>query len=638
MNDYKTLASRLASLKTRIDFDLYNEIQGLIYNNDCPKLEDIPAKACRLITRCDVPETEICKVSQNFKTTIPPSHPPETMPWYILADLLPCYLEGRTICPEFELWDTFQGVGFPTDHVIRKDKADLGFGELWVQTEYSVWQSCCNECDQQYNYDYLRLQPSVDTWFVCGSDSFTGSDSVSKSFSLIHEKIHVSLKNTSSINVCDKEIHVEPDINIWSECSDTTGDVVSDSASVSLCNGTFLKGSVSIEPTLSCDGKITNAVDFNLELGDTGHSAPVGVITGLSASGTCLNITTNSLQFNHGILCNTSSSDNEPNNNSQQICLDLQDTIINLINNNLQVQNVILNLIRNNLGRLNICEYIKQNCDCCCGSDSGSASSSYSSDSVSTSSSSSCKCTYSYGTPNGSLHLGAVLSSETDNIVDGSVTAVLNSNGIPINMTANYDYDDYNQEYIFDFYVYGEEHRCINCIDQDIATNGITAATVTYTTSNDNTVHTATLALDNALTVTWSGTCRDCNSSDSISISGSQEDPCTIRLYEGGGEANITRTIADISSLWSNPDIAPWNIISYNSDDTITIQVQNNTLVSLGDLGLNCLSARDIVNGYGTLSSIPIRGFYDGVYTVEQTPLLDGTVTINITGNCPQCE
>ena len=91
MNDYQTLASRLASLKTRIDFDLYNEIQGLIYNNDCPNLEDIPAKACRLITRCDVPETEICKVSQNFKTTIPPSHPPETMPWYIIADLLPCY-------------------------------------------------------------------------------------------------------------------------------------------------------------------------------------------------------------------------------------------------------------------------------------------------------------------------------------------------------------------------------------------------------------------------------------------------------------------------------------------------------------------------------------------------------------------
>ena len=644
MSNYKTLAQRLAELTTRIDSNKYNEIQGKLYNNnindpalDCDKLEDIPSKACRLITNCDVPEATICKVSQNFKTTIPPSHPPENMPLYIIADLLPCYLEGRTICPEFELWECWQGHCYPTSSTAPKAKVTLPFGDLWIQTSYKVWQSCCNECDKEYNYDYLRLDPGIATWLECSSDSnsYSYSASTSESASIYGYKLNASIGNNIKVNLCENKIEFEPEIALEVSCSDVIGDTYSDSASIALCDDTFITGSVAITPTLHCDGKIENEIDFKLELGAAGCNTPVGLLSSLGQDNGCLTVGIKRLIYSSGILCSTV-------DDQERVCID--NLIINIIRNNISlISRLIVDFIINGGGddlliqlrdAIIDCKFIKDKCGWCC-SDSASSSSS------------TCPCMYSYGTPSGSMYLSASMASATDNILSGSVTSELNSKGIPINVTTEYYYDSYNQEYTFGFYVYGEENKCIDCVDPDIARNGITSITVTYTTINDGSVHTVVLPLDNPLTVTWKGTCPDCESSDSgsgssssTSSSSSSGDPdpdpeqCRIQLYDAGGTDTITRIIGSLPASWTNIDISPWTVIQDNLNGTITIGVPNNTAISMSDLGVECIPAGELI----PISYMLVRGYYNGIYTTQKFNFLDSNVMLRVSGDCTTCE
>ena len=74
---------------------------------------------------------------------------------------------------------------------------------------------------------------------------------------------NVNIGNNVKINLCENKIEFEPEIALEVSCSDVVGDTYSDSASITLCDDTFIKGSVAITPTLHCDGKIENEIDFN---------------------------------------------------------------------------------------------------------------------------------------------------------------------------------------------------------------------------------------------------------------------------------------------------------------------------------------------------------------------------------------
>ena len=164
-NDYSytPIDKRLAELQTRLDKD-YNESQDALFLNSCEGLDNtLSKKVCRLITDCAVPDIQVRIEDNPYGSTMPPSHPPEDIPVRLLAELLPCCHEGRTICPEFEIEEPNSIK--PIDSMFMSKEVDIDLGKLKIGIDFDTEQECCDP--ERSDYDYIRLKPSMDCDFEC---------------------------------------------------------------------------------------------------------------------------------------------------------------------------------------------------------------------------------------------------------------------------------------------------------------------------------------------------------------------------------------------------------------------------------------------------------------------------------------
>lgn len=209
---YVPLNTRLQTLKTRLDVPEYNEQQRLLFPNNCENLaKDVYKKVCRFITDCEVPSTDLCIVAVNYKETVPPSHPRESLPINLLAELQTCCEAGRIACPELIMYSIEPER--ETEEMLLYKKANLGIGDLKLGIDFKSRIHCCESEDSWEegleSVDFIEVLPSINLDFSCEFGSFEFSSEYLESIELCYKRLEFLRKYHIWLDVCNNELNFD---------------------------------------------------------------------------------------------------------------------------------------------------------------------------------------------------------------------------------------------------------------------------------------------------------------------------------------------------------------------------------------------------------------------------------------------